>query len=90
MILHVRLFARARDLAGTDTLRVELPERATVADLRRRLAVICPALAGLLERSALAVENEFAADALVLSDGAEIAMLPPVSGGALVQGQASC
>jgi molybdopterin converting factor subunit 1 len=81
MILQVRMFARARDLAKTDVLRVELPEGATVADLRRRLAIVCPALAGLLERSALAVDSEFAADSLVLSDGAEVALLPPVSGG---------
>jgi molybdopterin converting factor subunit 1 len=81
MIVNVRLFARARDLAGVDSLRVELPENATVSDLRRRLAADCPMLAGLLERSALAVENEFAADTLQLTADAEIALLPPVSGG---------
>jgi molybdopterin converting factor subunit 1 len=83
MIVHVRLFARARDLAGADTLRVELPDGATVADLRRRLTADHPALSSLLQRSALAVENEFAADSLVLSDDADIALLPPVSGGEL-------
>ena len=83
MIVPVRLFARARDLAGADTLRIELPDGATVADLRRRLAADCPALASLLERSALAVANEFAADSLVLAGAAEVALLPPVSGGML-------
>jgi molybdopterin converting factor subunit 1 len=81
MIVHVRLFARARDLAGTDSLGLELPDDATVADLRRRLATDYPALAGLLERSALAVESEFAADSRQLRDNEEIALLPPVSGG---------
>lgn len=81
MMVHVRLFARARDLAGSDALCVQLPEGATVADLRRRLATDCPALAPLLERSALAVENEFAEDTHVLSANAEVALLPPVSGG---------
>ncbi len=81
MLIHVRLFARARDLAGADTLRIELPDSAKVADLRRRLAADYPALASLLERSALAVENEFAAESLVLSADAEVALLPPVSGG---------
>lgn len=81
MFVHVRLFARARDLAGADLLRVELPDGATVAGLRRRLAADHPALASLLERSALAVENEFAEDSLVLSGDAEVALLPPVSGG---------
>ncbi len=81
MLVHVRLFARSRDLAGADVLRVELPEGATVADLRRRLSADYPTLSSLLERSALAVENEFATDSLVLSADAEVALLPPVSGG---------
>jgi molybdopterin converting factor subunit 1 len=81
MIVHVRLFARARDLAGADSVAVDLPEGSTVADLRRRLAADFPALAALLARSALAVESEFAADSLVLPANAEIALLPPVSGG---------
>lgn len=77
----VHLFARARDLAGSAQLTLDLPASATVAELRRRLAQKVPALAGLLERSALAVEGEFAPDSLVLPDHAEIALLPPVSGG---------
>jgi molybdopterin synthase catalytic subunit len=81
MTIHVRLFARARDLAGTDRAAVELPAGATVADLRRGLAVRYPALAGLVERSALAVDDEFAEDGLPVKPGAEVALLPPVSGG---------
>lgn len=81
MIVSVRLFARARDLSGADIVRVELPDGASVADLRRRLAADYPALAGLLERSALAVEDDFAEDSRVLSANAEVALLPPVSGG---------
>lgn len=81
MIIHVQLFARARDLARTDRIDTELAEGATVADLRRRLAADYPALAGLLERSAIAVENDFADDSRVLPTNAEVALLPPVSGG---------
>jgi molybdopterin converting factor subunit 1 len=81
MILAIQLFARARDLAGSDTLRVELPDGATVADLRRRLAVDCPALAGLLQRCAIAVDGDFTEETRVLSASAEVAVLPPVSGG---------
>lgn len=81
MIVHVRLFARARDLARAEVLHIELADGATVAELRRRLAADHPALAELLARSALAVESEFAADSLVLSADVEVALLPPVSGG---------
>jgi molybdopterin converting factor subunit 1 len=79
--MKVLLFARARDLAGRPELEVELPAGATVAELRRRLGEFCPALAGLVQRSAFAVNNEYADDAAVLPADAEVALLPPVSGG---------
>jgi molybdopterin converting factor subunit 1 len=77
----VRLFARARDLAGADTVTLRLSEAATVGDLRRELAAAYPVLGPLLGRSAIAVNQEFAGDELPLSLQAEIALLPPVSGG---------
>jgi molybdopterin synthase sulfur carrier subunit len=79
--MKVLLFARARDLAGAAALDVELPAGATVADLRLALAAQCPRLAPLLERSAFAVDDEFAADGAAVSPTAVVALLPPVSGG---------
>lgn len=79
--MTVLLFARARDLAGTDTVSIALPPGATVGQLRRALADAYPKLAGLLERSALAVNDEFADNAAVLPPDAVVALLPPVSGG---------
>ena len=73
--------ARARDLAGSHRVAVHLPERATLGDLRLCLAELIPNLAPLLERSALAVDNEVADDDLPLYPNAEVALLPPVSGG---------
>ena len=58
-----------------------LPDGATVGQLRRRLAEEQPALAALLQRSALAVNDEFAEDQTTLPPGADVALLPPVSGG---------
>jgi molybdopterin converting factor subunit 1 len=81
MTVRVRLFARAKDLAGADAVAVTLPPGATVADLRRRLVADHPALAALLSRCAVAVAGEFAEDSLTLTAGAEVALLPPVSGG---------
>lgn len=79
--MRVMLFARARELARSDTIDVELSAGATAADLRRQLAVQYPALAGLVPRCALAVNGEFAEDVLPVPSDAEIALLPPVSGG---------
>jgi molybdopterin converting factor small subunit len=58
-----------------------LAEGATVAELRRQILCAVPALAGLLDRSAIAVNNEFAQQGTPLHSHDEIALLPPVSGG---------
>ena len=81
MIVSVKLFARARDLAGADAVSVEMPDQGTLADLRQRLAAAYPVMKTLIERSVLAVNNEFADDSTILPPQAELALLPPVSGG---------
>jgi molybdopterin converting factor small subunit len=45
------------------------------------MSIRLPALAALLERSALAIDGEFAADDQSIAANAEVALLPPVSGG---------
>ncbi|MFN4260409.1 MAG: MoaD/ThiS family protein [Gemmataceae bacterium] len=80
-IVSIRLFARARDLVGAEVVAVRLPAGATVGDARRVLAEAHPELAALLERSALAVGDEYANDSLTLPIEAELAVIPPVSGG---------
>jgi molybdopterin converting factor subunit 1 len=81
MIVSVRLFARARDLAEQDSLRVELSAPSTVGHLRERLAAACPALAAFLPRCAVAIDEEFAEDTAVIRPDSVIVILPPVSGG---------
>ncbi len=81
MIFNVHLFARARDLGGAEIVTLELPDAATVADMRRRLVELHPQLAELEAKCAVAVDAEFANDEHILTKGAEIALLPPVSGG---------
>jgi molybdopterin synthase catalytic subunit len=77
----VHLFAAARDLSGSPTVVVHLPATATVVDLRRTLMEVHPALAPLLPRCRIAVNQEFADESTVLPPGAELAVIPPVSGG---------
>ena len=82
MTVRVRLFARARDLAGVDAIDVEISNRSTVGDLRRALSEIQPALRDLLSRCAIAVNEDFAGDEAGVTETNEIAVIPPVSGGA--------
>ncbi len=79
--MNVLLFARVRDLIGADRIEIAAPLPATIGELRRRLVRQYPNLSGLLEKSAFAVNDEFADDAAMIPDGAEVALLPPVSGG---------
>ena len=81
MMVRVLLFARAKDLAGTASLSLELPEDATVGVLRWALAEKYPRLGEFLPRCAVALDGEVASDEAELVEGAEAALLPPVSGG---------
>jgi molybdopterin synthase catalytic subunit len=81
MILNIQLFARARDLAGTSRMAVDLADDATVADLRSALAASQPRLAAILDQSAIAVNSDFAGAQQRLNANDDIALLPPVSGG---------
>lgn len=78
----VRLFARARDLAGRERVELGLAEQgARVVDLRRMLTELYPELGEFLDRCLVAINGEFADDFAVVPDGSEVAVLPPVSGG---------
>ena len=79
MIVRVRLFAMLRERAGSGTLELELPDGATVAD-----ALAAPTVAQLAQELAcvLAVNREYALPATELREGDELALIPPVSGGA--------
>jgi molybdopterin synthase catalytic subunit/molybdopterin synthase sulfur carrier subunit len=77
----VQLFAVAKDLAGRSVVELDLPTGATVADVRHALAEQVPALATLLPRMMFAVNADYATDAAVIPPDADVACIPPVSGG---------
>jgi len=81
MKLEVKLFARARDIAGADTVELDIPNDARVADLRTVLAERYPALESLIPHLLIAVENDYADDSTPLDGTADVACFPPVSGG---------
>jgi len=81
MLVSVRLFAGLRERAGTDRLEVELPDGARVADV---LAAMAGTPVGELRprECVVAVNREYAAADAPVQAGDEIALVPPVSGGA--------
>lgn len=81
MRLTVKLFARARDLAGSETVIIEVPELTTVAQFRQALIEQLPVLAPLGASLHVAIGNDYASDDTMLSPHDELACFPPVSGG---------
>ena len=81
MKIRLRLFAAAREAAGCDSVELELPGGATIGQLRRQLAARIPGLAGLAEHVMFAVDTEYADDTTPIPPQAEVACIPPVSGG---------
>jgi molybdopterin synthase catalytic subunit len=81
MKIHVVAFATAAEAIGAGELGIELPEGSSVGDLRRVLEERHPKLVPIWSRLAVAVDGEFGSDGSALSEGCEVALLPPVSGG---------
>lgn len=80
MRIRTLFFATYRDLAGAGELDLELPGGSTAADLVRLLRDR-DGLHRLPAEPVLAVNQEYAPLTTRLSDGDEVALLPPVAGG---------
>jgi molybdopterin converting factor subunit 1 len=83
MKVSLLLFAALREAVGERTLLLELDEGSTVSDLKRRLAVHYPRVGPMLETVVCAIDDEYVPSDESLREGAEVALIPPVSGGAV-------
>ena len=79
--VRVLFFGAARDAAGREELELSLSSQANVASAFAQLLADYPALARFGNSLLLAVNQEYALRDRKLSDGDELAVLPPVSGG---------
>ena len=81
MIVNVLFFAAAREIAGASRIEVNVDSSATIGDLKSVLLGRIPELENLLQKSNFSLNEEYVTDATPLVDGAEVAVIPPVSGG---------
>lgn len=81
MRIVVKLFAGARELAGSDEIVLELISRANFAQLREELATCAPQLKPICERGLFAADGKYVGDEDLVAANQEIALIPPVSGG---------
>jgi molybdopterin converting factor subunit 1 len=77
----IRLFARLRDLAGSGELVRDVEPPATVHSVWRDLVAEMPALADYERTMSVAVNADYSRMSAAVSEGDEVAFLPPVSGG---------
>lgn len=86
--VQVRTFAGLREAIGSGALAFHLPVGTDVAGLLARLDAAYPAARLGERRVAVAINRAYAAPGQVLVDGDEVALIPPVSGGTPVTGEA--
>lgn len=81
MKVQVRLFATYREIVGAGELAWTLRDRTTVGQLVDAILAKYPRLVGHENSMLLAVNHEVVRPDVILREGDEIALLPPVSGG---------
>ncbi len=79
--MHIRLFASYREAAGTGRIELDLPAAATVRDavdeISRRHSLATDGRAVVIAKN-----REYVTGEEPLAEGDEVALIPPVSGGA--------
>jgi MoaE-MoaD fusion protein len=81
IFVRVLIFGSARDAVGFDEVEFRLPAPYTAANAREQLLEQYPALKRFGKSLLLAVNQEYAKPDLQISEGDELALFPPVSGG---------
>jgi MoaE-MoaD fusion protein len=82
MKIGVLFFGVLKDLVGRSGECIDLPEGARVGELLSYYARRAPPLEAMLPSLAISVNREYAEVDRALREGDEVALLPPVSGGA--------
>jgi molybdopterin converting factor subunit 1 len=81
MRVKVRLFARLRDITGAGEIDRLVPAGATIATVWDALVADHPELGAYSRAISCARNADYARMHVAVTDGDEIAFLPPVSGG---------
>ena len=82
--MQVRLlfFATLKDIVGAREMRVDIPPNSSVGDLLTQLEQSYPRLRDYRQIVLTAVNEEYVSKTATITDGDEVALFPPVSGGA--------
>jgi molybdopterin converting factor subunit 1 len=81
MKVSLRLFAGLKDVVGRREMDIDVADGSTVGDLKERLALEFPSVQPLLKTLVFAIDDEYVSFEEKLREGAQVALIPPVSGG---------
>jgi molybdopterin converting factor subunit 1 len=90
MQIRVLYFGVLKDVMGHSSVRMEIAEGASVADLLVLHRSLGKGAGSIWDSIAVAVNQEYARAGDVLKDGDEVALLPPVSGGCSYESKGKC
>ena len=88
MRVDVLYFGTLKDMFGREQQPLDVPDGATVHTLLSLLQTQTSKQSDVWRTLAVAVNRDYAGLATVLHEGDEVALLPPVSGGAQGRGEA--
>ena len=82
MQVRVLFFGMLKEMVGRQEDAIHLPDQSTLGDLLNHYEKIFPVLKDMLASLAMSINEEYAGPDSRLKNGDEVALLPPVSGGA--------
>ncbi|MDH7507834.1 MAG: MoaD/ThiS family protein [Methanomassiliicoccales archaeon] len=81
MKVKVKFFASYREIVGQHEITMDMNQGTKLSDLIEDLKRLYPRLHGFTDPIVTSVNKKYAGDDVILKEGDEIALLPPVSGG---------
>jgi molybdopterin converting factor subunit 1 len=79
--IEILFFANLREIVGAKKIELEIGSDSSVADLKKKVVKLYPALEQHMETVLVSVNKEYGFDEETIPEGAEVAFFPPVSGG---------
>jgi molybdopterin converting factor subunit 1 len=80
MKIQLLFFGITTDLVGLNSMSFEVEKKTSISDLKNILIIKYPRLKNIHE-FAIAINEEYATDDLLINENDIIAIIPPVSGG---------
>ena len=81
MKVKVKLFAMLREMAGREETILEVPDEISCEEVLLHLQTELPVLGSVLKPCLIAINGRYVDKVVDVSEGDEVAILPPVSGG---------